>query len=76
MPMPTSFQQAQVDWSNSCQCEHRWRDRYPWCSVGMDHWIGEGNDWSLGCIAFRNADLDGIYPTIMPRVTVLEVLTW
>lgn len=41
---------------------------------GMDHWIAEGKDWTLGCIALRNADLDEIYPTIKPRVTVLEVL--
>ena len=42
--------------------------------VGMDHWIGEGNDWTLGCIALCNADLDCIYPAIKPRVTILEVL--
>lgn len=41
---------------------------------GMDHWIAEAKDWTLGCIALRNADLDEIYPTIKPRVTILEVL--
>lgn len=31
---------------------------------GMDHWITAGADWTWGCIALRNADVDEIYPFI------------
>ena len=40
---------------------------------GMDHWIMEGTDWTWGCIALRNADLDEIYPLIRPRRTRLDI---
>jgi len=40
---------------------------------GMDHWIAQGQDWTLGCIALRNADLDEIYPTITPGHTIIRI---
>ena len=40
---------------------------------GMDHWIMEGTDWTWGCIALRNADLDEVYPFIRPRWTRLDI---
>jgi murein L,D-transpeptidase YafK len=33
---------------------------------GMDHWVVQGADWTWGCIALRNADVDEIYPFIVP----------
>lgn len=41
---------------------------------GKDHWILMGVDWTLGCIALRNADLDEIYPFITPGTTTLRIL--
>lgn len=41
---------------------------------GMDHWIDAGVDWTWGCIALRNADVDEIYPYIVPRLTLMEVV--
>lgn len=40
---------------------------------GMDHWITEGEDWTWGCIALRNADLDEIYPFIIAGVTTIII---
>lgn len=41
---------------------------------GMDHWIVKGSDWTWGCIALRNADLDEIYPVIKPRSTTITIV--
>ena len=41
---------------------------------GMDHWIDSGQDWTFGCIALRNRDVDEIYPYIIPRKTILEIV--
>ena len=41
---------------------------------GMDHWITEGQDWTWGCIALRNADVDEIYRVIEPGRTRMEVV--
>jgi murein L,D-transpeptidase YafK len=40
---------------------------------GMDHWIEAGEDWTWGCIALKNADVDEIYPYIIPQKTVLVI---
>jgi len=42
--------------------------------TGMDHWIVQGADWTFGCIALRNADLDEIYPVIKPRSTTITIV--
>lgn len=41
---------------------------------GMDHWIEAGEDWTWGCIALKNADVDEIYPYIIPQKTVMEIV--
>ena len=41
---------------------------------GMDHWITAGQDWTWGCIALRNADVDEIYPHIRTYGTVLVIV--
>lgn len=41
---------------------------------GKDHWITAGIDWTWGCIALRNADVDEIYPFIRPHHTVMEIV--
>ena len=41
---------------------------------GMDHWVLQGSDWTWGCIALRNADLDEIYPVILIQRTRLEIV--
>lgn len=41
--------------------------------AGMDHWITSGIDWTWGCIALRNVDLDEIYPYIIPGRTTIVV---
>ncbi|MGV3636160.1 MAG: L,D-transpeptidase family protein [Flavobacteriales bacterium] len=41
---------------------------------GRDHWITAGIDWTWGCIALRNADVDEIYPFIRPQHTVMEIV--
>lgn len=40
---------------------------------GMDHWVTEGEDWTWGCIALRNADLDEIYPYIRAGTTTIVI---
>lgn len=40
---------------------------------GMDHWVEAGADWTWGCIALRNADVDEIYPHITPHSTVIII---
>jgi murein L,D-transpeptidase YafK len=42
--------------------------------AGKDHWITAGIDWTWGCIALRNADVDEIYPFIRPQQTVLLIV--
>lgn len=41
---------------------------------GMDHWVENTVDWTWGCIALRNADLDEIYPYIRPQATEMVVV--
>ena len=41
---------------------------------GMDHWVEAGEDWTWGCIALKNADVDEIYPYIILRKTVMEIV--
>jgi len=41
---------------------------------GMDHWITTGQDWTFGCIALRNADVDEIYPFILPQKTMITIV--
>jgi murein L,D-transpeptidase YafK len=41
---------------------------------GMDHWIDAGEDWTWGCIALKNADVDEIYPYIIPQKTLMEIV--
>jgi len=41
---------------------------------GMDHWIEAGTDWTWGCIALKNADVDEVYPFIIPDKTTMEVV--
>ncbi|MBK6830472.1 MAG: L,D-transpeptidase family protein [Flavobacteriales bacterium] len=40
---------------------------------GMDHWIDAGEDWTWGCIALKNADVDEIYPYIIAQRTEITV---
>jgi murein L,D-transpeptidase YafK len=40
---------------------------------GMDLWIEQGQDWTWGCIALRNADVDEIYPYIKAEKTVMVI---
>jgi hypothetical protein len=41
---------------------------------GMDHWIVKGIDWTWGCIALRNADLDEIYPYVKAGRTTITIV--
>jgi murein L,D-transpeptidase YafK len=41
---------------------------------GMDHWITTGQDWTWGCIALKNADVDEIYPYIVAWKTQMEIV--
>ncbi len=40
---------------------------------GMDAWIEQGADWTWGCIALRNADVDEIYPYVRPQRTMITI---
>lgn len=40
---------------------------------GMDHWIEAGVDWTWGCIALKNGDLDEIYPHTTPSSTIIRI---
>lgn len=40
---------------------------------GMDHWIDAGENWTWGCIALRNADVDEIYPYIIAQRTRITI---
>lgn len=40
---------------------------------GMDHWITMGVDWTFGCIALRNADVDAIYPYVRAASTTITI---
>lgn len=40
---------------------------------GMDHWIAAGEDWTWGCIALKNADVDEIYPYIIAQLTTIII---
>jgi L,D-peptidoglycan transpeptidase YkuD (ErfK/YbiS/YcfS/YnhG family) len=39
----------------------------------MDHWITMGVDWTFGCIALRNADVDAIYPYVRAASTTITI---
>lgn len=41
---------------------------------GHDHWIDAGQDWTFGCIALKNADVDEIYPYIVAGRTMIEIV--
>lgn len=41
---------------------------------GMDHWIDAGADWTWGCIALKNPDLDEIYPYIRAGGTTITIV--
>ncbi len=41
---------------------------------GMDHWIDAGEDWTWGCIALKNADVDEIYRYILPSRTSMTIV--
>ncbi|MBL7951720.1 MAG: L,D-transpeptidase [Flavobacteriales bacterium] len=41
---------------------------------GMDHWIDMGQDWTWGCIALKNKDVDEIYPYITPARTTITIV--
>ena len=41
---------------------------------GKDHWIEAGADWTWGCIALKNTDVDEIYPFIIVGQTKMEVV--
>lgn len=41
---------------------------------GMDLLITTGVDWTLGCIAMRNTDLDEVYEVIVPERTIVEIV--
>lgn len=41
---------------------------------GMDHWIDAGADWTWGCIALKNPDLDEIYPYIHAGATTITIM--
>lgn len=40
---------------------------------GMDHWVDSGEDWTWGCIALKNADVDEIYPFIVLDRTTITI---
>lgn len=40
---------------------------------GKDAWIEQGADWTWGCIALKNGDVDEIYPIITPWKTKLVI---
>jgi murein L,D-transpeptidase YafK len=41
---------------------------------GKDAWIVSGQDWTWGCIALTNADVDEIYPYIQPMRTIIRII--
>lgn len=41
---------------------------------GKDEWIVSGQDWTWGCIALTNADVDEIYPYIQPMRTIIRII--
>ncbi len=40
---------------------------------GKDHWIDAGADWTWGCVALKNADVDEIYPYIRIGSTTITI---
>jgi murein L,D-transpeptidase YafK len=40
---------------------------------GMDDWIVQGVDWTWGCIALRNADVDEIHPFVRVERTTITI---
>ena len=42
--------------------------------IGMDLWITLGADWTWGCIAMKNADVDEIFTYIVPERTEIEIV--
>lgn len=41
---------------------------------GMDQWIDTGEDWTWGCVALKNADVDEIYGYVRPYRTVITIV--
>lgn len=41
--------------------------------TGKDYWIEQGVDWTFGCVALKNADLDEIYPYIAAGRTTITI---
>jgi murein L,D-transpeptidase YafK len=41
---------------------------------GMDHWVDASEDWTWGCVALKNVDVDEIYPYIRPQRTVITIV--
>lgn len=41
--------------------------------AGKDHWIDAGVDWTWGCIALKNPDMDEIYPFIAAGRTTITI---
>ncbi|MBX2974448.1 MAG: L,D-transpeptidase family protein, partial [Flavobacteriales bacterium] len=41
---------------------------------GKDHWIDAGVDWTWGCIALKNPDVDEIYPYIKAGGTTITIV--
>ncbi len=41
---------------------------------GKDHWIDAGVDWTWGCIALKNSDVDEIYPYIKAGGTKITIV--
>lgn len=41
---------------------------------GMDHWVDAGVDWTFGCIALKNADMDEIHPYIKQGTTTISIV--
>ncbi len=41
---------------------------------GMDHWIDAGADWTWGCVALKNADVDEIYPYVKAQRTLITIV--
>lgn len=42
--------------------------------AGKDHWVDAGVDWTWGCIALKNPDMDEIYPYIKAGGTMITIV--
>lgn len=41
--------------------------------MGMDRLVDTGVDWTLGCIALKNADVEEVYALVIPQHTVIHI---